>query len=244
MDELYEDCAKNATRGYYTKALEVCNRVRNVYRDSPLSTLAEITIADIYYKRGDYEQARIAYEDFSRLHPRHERMDYISYRIGLTIYKRSPSAAGRDQSSTRQAVNAWTGFDTRFPESPHVPEVSKYLNKSRDRLARKELHIAKFYAQRKAWKATQGRLEGLLQRYSDTSPAAEAMAELGKAYHKWGLTQKANDIRDLLAKDFPNSKHRNRLDKALASDPGEITEEPRFARPYRISGGLGSMGGR
>ena len=64
IDELYEDCTKNAERGYYTKALEVCNRVRNVYRDSPLSTLAELTIADIYYKRGDYEQARIAYEDF------------------------------------------------------------------------------------------------------------------------------------------------------------------------------------
>ena len=60
IEDLYDDCVRSAERGYFTKALEVCNRVRNVYRDSPLSTLAEITIADIYFKRGDYEQASTA----------------------------------------------------------------------------------------------------------------------------------------------------------------------------------------
>ena len=243
IDELYEDCTKNAERGYYTKALEVCNRVRNVYRDSPLSTLAELTIADIYYKRGDYEQARIAYEDFSRLHPRHEKMHYVSYRIGLTIYKRSPGAAGRDQTSTKQAVNAWTGFDARFPDSEHVPEVKKYLTKARDRLARKELYIARFYAQRDAWGATQKRLEGLLKRYSDTPTAPIAMMELASAYHRWGMTQRAAGIRDLLNEQYPNSKQVNRLEKVLANPAGEKPEEPAFVRPYRVPGGMAGMAG-
>jgi len=243
MDELYESCTKNAERGYFTKALEICNRVRNVYRDSPLSTLAELTIADIYYKRGDYEQARIAYEDFSRLHPRHEKMDYVSYRIGLTIYKRSPAAAGRDQTSTRQAVNAWTGFDSRYPDSSHVPDVKKYLVKARDRLARKELYIARFYAQRGAWGATQKRLEGLLKRYSNTPTAPIAMKELSSAYHRWGMTQKATDIRDLLVEQYPNSKQLNRLNKVLSSPAGEKPEEPTFVRPYRVPGGMAGMGG-
>ena len=244
MDELYEDCIQNAERGYHTKALEVCNRVRNVYRDSPLSTLAEVVIADIYFKRGDYEQARIAYEDFSRLHPRHEKMDYITYRIGLTIFKRAAGAAGRDQGPTRQAVNAWTGFDTRFPDSEYVPEVTRLLGKARDRLARKELHIANFYARREAWKASQKRLEGLLKRYADTPTAPEAMSNLGIAYHRWGMSSQAESMRDLLAEKHPESKFKARLDKALLKEPGKKPDEPIFVQPYRLSGGMGGMGKR
>ena len=244
MEDLYDDCVKSAERGYFTKALEVCNRVRNVYRDSPLSTLAEITIADIYFKRGDYEQARIAYEDFARLHPRHERLDYITFRTGFTIYKRAPAAAGRDQAPTRQAVNAWTGFESRFPESEHVPEVQRLRAKLRDRLARKEFHIANFYAKRGAWRATQYRLEGLLKRYSDTPTAIQAMSELGIAYHKWGMTRKAEEMRDRLNETHPDTKYAMRLSQALTKPAGEKPDEPTFVRPYRMPGGMGAMGGR
>ena len=244
IEDLYDDCVRSAERGYFTKALEVCNRVRNVYRDSPLSTLAEITIADIYFKRGDYEQARIAYEDFARLHPRHEKMHYITYRIGFTIYKRAPVAAGRDQGPTRQAVNAWTGFESRFPDSEHLEDVQRLLAKSRDRLARKELHIANFYARRGAWKATQNRLEGLLKRYSDTPTAIQAMSQLGMAYHNWGMTRRAEEMRDLLNEKHPDTKHAARLNQALTKPPGEKPDEPTFVRPYRMPGGMGAMGGR
>jgi len=244
MDELYEDCVKNAERGYYTKALEVCNQVRNVYRDSPLSTLAEVTIADVYFKRGDYEQARIAYEDFARLHPKHERMDYVTYRMGLTIFKRAPGAAGRDQAPTRQAVNVWTGFNTRYPDSQHGSEVQGMLDKARDRLARKELHIAAFYARRGAWGATQGRLEGLLKRYPDTLTAPKAMSQLGAAYHRWGMTRQAAEMRDRLSQSHPTSKHRNRLEAALKKEAGQKPDEPAFVRPHRVPGGMAPPPGR
>lgn len=236
-EQLYEDCSRNFQRGYYTKALEICNRVRNLFRDNPVSILAELSVADIYYKRGDFEQSRIAYEDFSRLHPRHQKMDYVSYRIGLSIYKRAPRLAGRDQTSTRQAVNAWAAFDSRFPNSEHLVEVDKLSMKARNRLAMKELHVAKFYAGRKAWGATQQRLEGLLMRYGNTPTAPRATAMLGIAYHQWGMSQQALAMKDRMEKDFPDSKYRSTLNKALSKPAGEKPEESIFVRPYRTPGG-------
>ena len=147
-DDRYDLCVRQMKRGSYTKALEHCQKVRNYYRDDPVSLDAELTIADIYFKRGDFEQSRMAYEDFTRLHPRSKKLDYVVWRTGQAIYRRSSKWAGRDQAPTRQAVNTWTGFDSRFPESLWKDEVAKLMGRARDRLANKELYIARFYARR------------------------------------------------------------------------------------------------
>ena len=129
----YDLCLKFYKRRLYTKALETCNRVRNFHRDDPVSVLAELAIADIYYQRGDREQARLAYEDFVRLHPRHKQVNYAIWRIGLCWWKTSPRWAGRDQTPTRQAVNVWTGYDARFPDAEYNDDVADLLSYCRIR---------------------------------------------------------------------------------------------------------------
>ncbi|MFT7521056.1 MAG: outer membrane protein assembly factor BamD [Kiritimatiellia bacterium] len=230
----YELCLRYFKRGYYTKALETCNRVRNFHRDDPVSVLAELAIADIYCKRGDFEQCRLTLQDFVRLHPRHARVDYAVWKIGWCWYKVSPKWAGRDQTTTQQAVNNWTSYNQRFPQSNHLVEVSDLLGKARDRLAAKEISIARFYRRRGAWKATRNRTQGMLERYGDTSYAAEGMALLGESHHAWGNVQTAQQVRERLAEKHPESTWLKRLDRTLAGEPGEAVEEKTFLRPYKI----------
>jgi outer membrane protein assembly factor BamD len=232
--ELYERGLRQMRRGYYTKALESFTRVRNYHRDDPLSVKAQLAIADVYYKKHDFEQARYAYEEFATYHPRHENLDYVTFRIGMSIWKRAPRLAGRDLSANKGAVNVWTGFRTRFPESTYADEAEKRLLKERSRLAHKELYIAKFYARRKAWGAVRRRSEYLLVRYPDTPWADDAMWMLGKALHSWGHVDEAEQVRERLAD--ADSRLLVRLDRQLAREPGEPPDEKRFIRPYRIRG--------
>jgi outer membrane protein assembly factor BamD len=239
--ERYDLCLRYFKRGYYTKALETCNRVRNFHRDDPVSVLAELAVADIYYKRGDYEQSRLAYEDFVRLHPRHSQVDYAVWRIGLCWFKVSPRWAGRDQTPTKQAVNVWTGFDGRFPDSTHTAEVVERLDKARSRLAAKEISIARFYARQDAWRAVRGRAQGAVERYGDTDRAPEALALLARSWHSWGFESEAQQVRDRLATDYPGSAWLGRLDRSLAKAPGTQPVEETFLRPRRIpAGGAGA----
>lgn len=245
--ERYELCLRYFKRGYYTKALETCNRVRNFHRDDPVSVKAELAIADIHFQRGDREQARLAYEDFVRLHPRHESVDYAIWRIGLCWFKVSPKWAGRDQTPTRQAMNVWTGFDARFPDSDHKDEVSRLLGRARDRLARKELVIANFYKRnpRRAWGAVRGRAEGVIDRYEDTDQTPEAMYLVARSLHAWGATTRADQVKDQLETAFPNSRWVAATRRALAREPGTQPDIEIFLRPYRIpsAGGGGTMAG-
>ena len=236
-EDRYATCLRFLKRGYYTKALEHCNRVRNSHRDSPLSVLAELAVADIYYKRGDFDQARMAYEDFARLHSRHKSIDYVTWRIGLSLYRRASKLAGRDQSTTRQAVNVWTGFNSRFPQSEHLDDVEKHLRRCRNRLALKELYIAKFYARRDAHRAVRGRLEGLLLKYSNSQHAPTALGLLATNYHEQGMTNDAQAARERLAAEHPDSKWLSRVDRLLKKPAGEPVTDTTFVRPYRMSGG-------
>ena len=232
--EIYERGLKQMRRGYHTKALESFTRVRNYHRDDPLSVKAQLAIADLYFKKHDFDQARFAYEEFATYHPRHENLDYVTYRIGLSIWKRAPRFAGRDLSSNKGAVNVWTGFRTRFPESEWIEEAEEKLAAERARLAKKELYIARFYARRDAWGAVRGRSEYLLLRYPDTRWADEAMLELGTALHAWGSVDEAQQVRERLAET--GSRYVATLDRRLQKEPGQPPDEKRFIRPYRVRG--------
>jgi outer membrane protein assembly factor BamD len=235
--EIYESGLRHMRQGAHTRALEDFNRVRNYFRDDPLSVKAQLAIADVYFKKGDLEQARFAYEEFASYHPRHPDLDYVTWRTGLSIYKQASKFAGRDQTATRSAVNAWTSFDTRFPDSQYLPDVARLLQKSRDRLAAKELYIAKFYADRKKWVASRGRTEKLVERYPDSRHVSDALGLQGVSAHRLGDVAAAEKVRAELAAR-PDAGHAlARLDRELGRPAGTPPVDEIFFRPYRIRGG-------
>ena len=207
VQEQYERGIKYMNRGYYVKALEDFNRIRNYHRDDPYAVKSELAIADLYFKKSEWDQARLAYEDFLRLHPRHEDVDYVVYRLGLTSWKKAARIAARDQSWTRQAVNTWTGFDTRYPESEYVDDVLENLQSARERLARKEVVIGAFYFKREAWPAVIGRMEGALRTYPQSEQAPRALALLAYAYLQEGEADDARQAADRLVADHPDDRY-------------------------------------
>lgn len=181
VEEQYNLGLRYLKRGYYVKALEEFNRIRNYHRDDPYAIKAELAIADVYYKKAEWDQARLAYEDFMRMHPRNAELDYVVFRIGMSVYKKAPRAAGRDQTWTRQAVNTWSNFDTRFPDSAHKADVAEKYTECKERLAKKELVVARFYRNRKAWTAVEGRAQGLQADHAGSEAAKEGLVLLAEA---------------------------------------------------------------
>lgn len=205
VQEQYELGMRYMKRGYYVKALEEFAKIRNQHPDDPYADEAAIAIADLHFKKSEWDQARVAYEEFLRLHPRHEKVHYVVYRLGLTAFKKAPRIAARDQTWTRQAVNTWTGFDTRFAGSEYIDEVNESLAEARDRLAHKEFIIGEFYYKRKAYGGAVGRLEGMLRQYPGCTDTEEALALLAVSRHKLGDDAAAREALGRLQTDYPDS---------------------------------------
>jgi outer membrane protein assembly factor BamD len=220
--EQYELGIKYMNRGYYSKALEVFHRIRNYHRDDPHAVKAELAIADLHFKKTEWDQARLAYEDFMRMHPRHPDLDYVVYRMGQSVYRKAPKAAGRDQTWTRQALNIWAGFAVRFPESEHRPEVEAALSSCRERLALKELRIAEFYRRRHAWKAVAGRTGELVVNHPDSEATPGALLLLAEARAWMGEDEAASEALAQLEALNPDlaAKATVRVNRARPPDEG------------------------
>lgn len=238
--EIYDHALTMMTRGLFDKALTDFQELRTFHRDDPLSVKAQLGIADLQFKKGEYEEARYAYEEFATYHPRHPDADYVTWRIGQCIWKRAPHVAGRDQSTTRAAVNTWSGFEQRYPDSEHLADVQRLLQRGLDRLAVKELFVARFYAKRDAWAAVEGRSSGLLWRYPTSVHPEEALALLAISYQEIGQPDEAQKARARLAEAHPESRLLTGVDRRLALPPGIPPEEQIFVRPYRFPGLDGS----
>lgn len=180
--QTYELGERFAKRGVTNKALEQFNRVRTYFRDDPYALKAELAIAELHYKKSEWDMARLAYEDFLRAHPRYVDLDIVIWRLGMTLYQKSPTVAAKDQTWTRQAVNTWTGFSSRFPSSEHIADVDKFLGKAQNRLGRKEILIARFYDRREAGPAVEGRTTGFLAQYPSSPDRSEGLTLLAVAY--------------------------------------------------------------
>lgn len=232
--DAYERGLRYLRNGYTERALEQFQRIRNAHRDDPVSLKAQLAIADTYFKKGDFDLARQEYDEFASYHPRHADMDFVTWRIGQCVWKDAPRFAGRDQTATRSAVNAWTGFATRYPDSEYLADVTEHLERGRNRLATKEIFIARFYARRDAWGAVRGRAEGVLTRYADTERAPDASLLLGTALHAWGEADAAATVLTRLVEAHPDASQTRSLSRRLERPAGTRPEEPVFLRPYRV----------
>lgn len=204
VQEQYDLGQKYLNRGYYTKALEQFNLIRNNYRDDPLARMAELAIADVYYKKAEWDLARYSYDDFLNHYPYHEKADYASFQVGMTFYKKSPRFAGRDQKWTMNAVQSWKNFDKKYPESEYQTEVQEKSTECLERLAKKELQIAVFYSKRKAWDAVRRRSAALITVYPNSQYVHEARVLLITSLAEQQQWSEAQMHWNLLQQTYPH----------------------------------------
>jgi len=225
VKDQYELGLKYMRRGMYIKSIEQFNKVRNYHRDDPHSVKAELAIGDVYFKKREWDLARMAYDDFARMHPRHPDLDYVSYRIGMASFKKVSRRVGRDQTHTQHALSAWTGFAARYPESKHLEEVEKRAKICRERLAMKEIWVARFYKRRAAWNAVIRRTDGVMYKYQDSDHLAKALTLFGEASAWEGKEDEANGA--VLRLKADNPKASERLAKQVARIKAKLERQKR-----------------
>ena len=180
--ELYDLAQHNLEKNNHTKALEHFTTLRNYFRDDPLSIEAELGIAEVYKDRGDYDLARFAFDDFRKLHPRHPKLDYVDFQVGMMQYQKASRRAGRDQSWTQSALSFWDNYEYRYPNSSYKEEVLEIRQIAINRMAKREYQIAMFYKKRKAWESVRRRSEFLIRNYPDSEYKQKALLLLVEAY--------------------------------------------------------------
>ena len=103
-DALFKEGEQSFQKGNYEDAIAQWKKVKESYQSPELSARAEINIADAYFLNKDYIEAAAAYEDFRKLHPKHERAGYALYRQAMSHYNQI-HGIDTDQTPVKNALS-------------------------------------------------------------------------------------------------------------------------------------------
>lgn len=195
----------------YDVAIQKYADVKNKFPYSSVATAAELAIADLHFKRESYPEAQISYQNFRDLHPKHPRIDYVIFRIGLGFFMQLPDSTDRDLTVANDAIYHFNEVIKNYPTSVHVKDAKENREKAFVMLAEKELYIADFYLRQEKFEASLNRYENVLATYSGYGLDPKALLGAVKAATKAKNDLKRKKYTDILITKYGNSDEAKKI---------------------------------
>lgn len=202
----------------FEDAITQFNAVKNKHPYSKLATEAELRIADIHFEREDFIEAQNGYQSFKELHPSHPRIDYVTFRLGLSFYNQLPSSIDRDLQLASRAILYFDEVRTSYPGSQYASEAKEYKEKATAMLAEKENYIAHFYFIREFYGSALGRYETVLKNYPNQSLAPQALYGAAVSAYETKEFTKAKEYYDELISQYPDSAEASKARSKIGSE--------------------------
>ncbi|MEK6554437.1 MAG: outer membrane protein assembly factor BamD [Bdellovibrionota bacterium] len=189
----------------YEEAITYFSEVKNKHPYSRYATDSELKIADIEYKRENFVESEAAYKLFKELHPDHPQSAYVTFRLGLSLYKQLPATIDRDLSLANKALIYFDEVLTTYSRSSFVKEARETKEKVQKMLAEKDLYIARFYYKKEKWLSAMGRYEDLFKNQMGFGYDKEIILGLTLSAYKAKEMDKAKEYFRVLLARHPNS---------------------------------------
>jgi outer membrane protein assembly factor BamD len=212
-DELYKDGEQSFQRRKYENAIANWKKVKESYKSPELTAKAEIGIADAYFLNKEYIEAAAAYEDFRKLHPRHERADYALFRQAMSYFNQI-NRIDTDQTPVKNALAIFDSYVKLYPGGEHTREAQERIRDCKDKQLQYEIYVGRFYLRTDKYQAAIARFEEALKTFSGLQRNDELLFYLGTAYQKSGQHEKSREAFDRLVREFPGSTFAAGIPKA------------------------------
>lgn len=185
----------------YGDPIETFQDIIDNYPYSEQAVLAQLAIADAYFKSEKYEEALSYYRDFVELHPEHRQVPYAMYQTAMAYYKQSRDAS-RDQTATKEALTHLDRLLARFPHSQYAGDAEKTWRELRTRLGRHTMQVADYYFDQDEYASAADRYRELLNEYPGLGLDAEALYRLGVCYTRMNRGDEANEIFQVILENY------------------------------------------
>lgn len=203
---LYKEAQHLIKDGRYILATEKLNLIRSKYPYSYYATFAELMTADVLYDQKNYAEAAAAYIVFKDFHPRHEKADYVMYRIGESFFKQVPDSYDRDLGPAYEAIKYYQDLKNIHGNSEYGKLAAKKIEECEKMLRSKEQYIADFYFKTKVYDAARFRYKSIIEEFRERKMRSHAMVRTFLSSAKLGdksyCRQHNEFYKELVAKDY------------------------------------------
>jgi outer membrane protein assembly factor BamD len=205
VELLYNEGFTALERRRYTEAAAYFDEVERQHPFSEWARRAMLMAAYSNYEAQLYNEAISDAERFIALHPGSSSAPYAYYLIALSHYEQIYDV-GRDQSTTRNAMESLQQVVRRYPDTPYAQDARLKIDMTRDHLAGKEMSVGRWYLRNGYHLAAINRFRTVVSEYQTTSHTPEALHRMVEAYVSLGVDEEARQIASVLGYNFPGSQ--------------------------------------
>jgi outer membrane protein assembly factor BamD len=212
---LYNQAKKNMEVGNFSAAAATLSAIDSRFPFGPLSHQVQLDLIYSYYKTGNTEQTLATIDRFVRLNPNHSDIDYALYMRGVTNMEQDSNLfqsmlqvdrSDRDPSKSKEAFEDFRRLIEKFPESKYTTDAKQRMLAIKNRLAKYEIEVARFYMRREAYVAAANRGRYVLENYPDTPQIQPALEIMVASYDELGLDELREHAVKTLQLNFPSSE--------------------------------------
>jgi len=208
----YQAASDNIKKGNLAKAISQLNDLRTFYPVGDYSEQALLDLMYAQYQHGDYLDAIASADRFIQSYPSNPQVDYAYYVRGISNMQAASGGvmkytklnpAHRDMGYSRIAFNNFQQLINRFPNSAYAPDAALRMRYIYNQLSESEMDVARWYIKRKAYVAAANRAKWVFQYYPQSEAIPESIATIAYSYDKLGMTDTANQYKQLLRINYP-----------------------------------------
>ena len=201
---LYSEAMDKVKNKDFVDAAVLFEDIERQYPYSKWSNQAQLMTAFCYYRSQFYDESLDAIERFIALYPGSKKISYAYYLRALNYFEQIKDIE-RDQSMTEKSKSSFYEVVNKFPDSEFVDDSLDKIDIINDRLAAKEIEIARYYQFNNQWISAINRYNKILDKYDTSVYTAESLHRLVEIYFSLGLYEEAKRYASTLGYNFPDS---------------------------------------
>jgi outer membrane protein assembly factor BamD len=160
--------------GDFTKVNQLLEQILPRYRATEEAEELTWMSAQSYYGMQDFLMAGSEFRNYATVYPYGKHDEEANFLAAMCDYYSSPRAE-LDQQNTRNAIDGFILFITKYPSSERAAEAKKYMKELQDRLSEKSYLSARLYYRMDQYKSAVTALANSLKEYPDTKYRQEMM---------------------------------------------------------------------
>lgn len=158
----------------YVKSSELLGQILPRYRATDEAEELNWMNCESYYGMKDYFMAGSYFKTFVDQFPFGKHAEEANFLVAMCDYKLSPRAE-LDQTNTKNAMEEFNLFISKYAYSTRVEECKKYIAELQDKLVEKSHDNAKLYYDMKEYKAAVVAINNSLKQYATSQYREEMM---------------------------------------------------------------------
>lgn len=199
----------------FEEARKILLEVKNRDLSRKYAPLAQLKLADSYFRDEEYDIAIEEYRRFLSLYPDNKYASYAQYQVAM-VYFYQIEGPERGYGAAEKALQEFDKLMQLYPRNPFREAVEIKMQQCRNIMAEYEFLVAEFYFKKGSYQSAINRLETVLKKFPDYKKIPLVYYHLALSLKHTGDTDKAKGYLNLIIERYPNDRITKEARKELA----------------------------